>query len=118
VLRVKRVDKALFDTTNHQHQKDGNDSFDKAFYYGSGFIQVSTYIDFSDSVLYGLDQYNSSIEPFSFEMSLNSSTVHYTVWNDKNELPLVIVFSKSQRTAYGLFLFTSSPAEVVTVPSK
>jgi hypothetical protein len=41
----------------------------------------------------------------------------FIVWDGYNELPLITVQSKSKGTAYGLFLLTASPAEILTVPT-
>ena len=42
----------------------------------------------------------------------------YVIWDDHNDIPFVIVYSQSNRTCYGLFLMTSNPVEVQTIPKK
>lgn len=41
----------------------------------------------------------------------------YVIWDDNNEVPFIIIMNKSKRTSYGLFLHTSDPAEIQTIPS-
>ena len=42
----------------------------------------------------------------------------YVIWDDYNEIPFIMVISESDRSAYGLFLMTSNPAEIVTLPKQ
>ena len=40
----------------------------------------------------------------------------FIIWDGHNEIPFLMVVSESLRTAYGLFLMTSNPTEIQTLP--
>jgi hypothetical protein len=90
-----------------------HETFVNAFYYGDDFIQFSTFLNFSDSFVYGLrDLSNTS----SNLMNQDDQPRRYVVWDNHNELPLITVQSKSTGKFFGLFLLTAGPAEIHTFP--
>ena len=70
--------------TDLRNSSQNEMKFEQAFYFGQQFIQFSSYLDFTDSLLYGLKAFNSS--------------------------------DRSTRQAFGLFLLTTNPAEIITIP--
>jgi hypothetical protein len=51
-------------------------------------------------------------------MNYDDKKRHFLLWDKENELPLITVLNKHNRTAYGLFFFTSNPSEVIIIPSE
>lgn len=42
----------------------------------------------------------------------------FLIWDGENELPLITVFNKQNRTAFGMFLLTSNPSEAILIPEQ
>ena len=49
---------------------------------------------------------------------MKNKDLKYVIWDHENESPFLLIMSESKRTAFGLFIMTSNPVEVRTLPSK
>jgi len=79
---------------NTQNGKSHNDAeFDKAFYFGSKFIQFSTYLDFNDSLLHGMKAFNETRETLVMNPE-GSGRKSFVVWDGENEQAFIRVESK------------------------
>lgn len=103
----------MLNTQNGKSPKDAE--FDKAFYFGSRFIQFSTYLDFNDSLLYGMKAFNESRESLVMNPE-GEGRKSFVVWDSENEQAFIRVQSKSSGECFGIFLLTTNPAEIVTDP--
>lgn len=103
----------MLNTQNGKSAKDAE--FDKAFYFGSRFIQFSTYLDFKDSLLYGMKAFNESRESPVMNPE-GTGRKSFVLWDGENEQAFIRVKSKWSGECFGIFLLTSNPAEVVTDP--
>ena len=69
--------------TDLRNSSQNEMKFEQAFYFGQQFIQFSSYLDFTDSLLYGLKAFNSS-DKDSLLMNPrdHSSRKSFVIWDN------------------------------------
>eukprot|EP00347_Sterkiella_histriomuscorum_P007143 403350105 len=91
-------------------------NFESSFYYGEQFIQFSTHLDFESNELYGLlDTQGTSNDKIRMD---TSQPKKYVFWDDHNDVPFFTVLNKKSKQAHGIFILTSNPCEIQTLPKQ